>query len=482
MSSDTGKSAKDGEKTSAKGSLDSASGKTLPTSGSKTGDATTDQKTTSERESDLSTRLQLYKRDDVRRLVGWMVNGHDEIRPQRSQETGAYAYSGADFGLEDVSALLTELESHKILQKITIDTVPSCPSCQASNFNVSYLCPYSQHTMLQHGTLIEHYACGNADFEENYRSGPNELVCPKCRRTLKVIGTDYRKIERAYRCSSCGKTFGTPKLILQCRNCNRKNDEEELVMPPVYAYKINEQLRSELVSHCSLESSITTFFEKAGFKVTAPVRMTGLSGVLHNFDIGAKKNNTEIVMDMVSAIDEVGPPQLVEFFAKVYDTKPSKSLLIALPRLSREAQKLGAMYNVEVIGAVSPDEITRKLSGIIESESLAAIPPTEPYSQLTASLQESSTAEARRRDSPEVLRTSGPVESPVAALIEQTISSLEKKTPPEESNSADELLRQARSRAEQVLQPKPPDKVQSTEEDEIIRRAREKMKHLMASS
>ena len=372
MGSDTTKNAKDGAKTSAKDSLDSASGKNLLTSGLKTVDSALDQKTIPERETDeKSTRLQLYKRDDVRRLVGWIVNGHDEIRPQRSSETGAYFYSGADFGLEDISALLAELESYKILQKTTIDTVPSCPSCQESNFNVSYMCPYSQHTMLEHGTLIEHYACGNADFENNYRSGPNELVCPKCRRTLKVIGTDYRKIERAYRCSGCGKSFGTPKLMLQCRSCNRKNDEEDLVMPPVYAYKINEQLRSELISHCSLESSITTFFEKSGFKVTAPTRMTGLSGVLHNFDLGAKKNDKEIVMDMVSAIDEVGPPEVVEFFAKVYDTKPSKSLLIALPKLSREAQRLGAMYGVEIIGAVSPDEITKKLSAVIESESLA---------------------------------------------------------------------------------------------------------------
>jgi Zn finger protein HypA/HybF involved in hydrogenase expression len=409
------------------------------------------------------------------------MSGHDEIRPQRSSETGAYFYSGADFGLEDISALLAELESYKVLKKTTIDTVPSCPSCQESNFNVSYMCPYSQHTMLEHGTLIEHYACGNADFEINYRSGPNELVCPKCRRTLKVIGTDYRKIERAYRCSSCGKSFGTPKLMLQCRSCNRKNDEEDLVMPPVYAYKINEQLRSELISHCSLESSITTFFEKVGFKVTAPTRMTGLSGVLHNFDLGAKKNDTEIVMDMISAIDEVGPPEVVEFFAKVYDTKPSKSLLIALPKLSREAQRLGAMYGVEVIGAVSPDEIATKLSAVIESLGIT----TGPNRQETLSLQETSTTEAERRDPPEVLKTSAPIETRAASLIEQTISSLEKKTsnamPSVASNSTDELTRQARLRVEQPSQTRPPE-AQSMDGDVILRRTREKMKHLLETS
>lgn len=478
MSTDTTKNTKNRTKTGTKDSPDSTSGKNFLTSGLKTVDSALDQKTIPERETDVSTRLQLYKRDDVRRLVGWIVNGHDEIRPQRSSETGAYAYSGADFGLDDISALLAELESYKIIQKIVIDTVPSCPSCQESNFNVSYMCPYSQHTMLEHGTLIEHYACGNADFEINYRSGPNELVCPKCRRTLKVIGTDYRKIERAYRCSSCGKSFGTPKLMLQCRSCNRKNDEEDLVMPPVYAYKINEQLRSELISHCSLESGITTFFEKLGFKVTAPMRMTGLSGVLHNFDLGAKKNSTEIVMDMVSAIDEVGPPEVVGFFAKVYDTKPAKSLLIALPKLSREAQRLGAMYGVEIIGAVSPDEIIKKLSAIIESESLAITAPNGLDRQ-TLDLRETSTIEA------EVPMTSGSVESRAAALVEQTISSLKKKTsnttPPEGSNLTDELTSQAHPRGEQQSLTKPLE-AQSIEGDEILRRAREKMKHLMETS
>ena len=170
--SDTTKNEK--AKTSAKGSPDSAPGKNMLTSGLKTADSAPDQKTIPEGEADAkSTRLHLYRRDDVRRLVGWILKGHDEIRPQRSSETGPYVYSGADFGLEDISALLAELESDKILQKITIDTVPSCPSCQQSNFHVSYVCPYSQHTMLEHGTLIEHYPCGNADFENNYRSGPN---------------------------------------------------------------------------------------------------------------------------------------------------------------------------------------------------------------------------------------------------------------------------------------------------------------------
>lgn len=444
-----------------------------------------EKKTIAEGEVDeKSERLLLYRRDDVRRLVEWMLRAHDEIRPQRNSETGQYVYSGADFGLEDISAPLAELESHKILQRITIDTVPSCPACQHANFHVTYICPYSQHTMLEHGTIIEHYACGNADFENNYKSGPNEFVCPKCRRTLKVIGTDYRKIERAYRCNTCGRFFGTPKLMLQCRNCDHKNDEEELVMNPIYAYKINEKLRSELISHCSLEANVIAVFEKSGFKVSAPTQLPGLSGVPHNFDIGAKKDDKVIVLDMVSAIDEVGPRDVVEFFAKIYDTKPSEALLIAMPKLSREAQRLSAMYGVNTIGAESPDEVTKRLGAVIGAQSTTKTfaPAVPDVGQTLLDLQPE--RESKQEPSEELrVKETTPVEPRAASFIEQAVSLLEKKTdqktPSEESNTEDSLLRQARLRMEQMLQSKPSEDAQSSEADDTLRQAREKMKHLM---
>jgi hypothetical protein len=195
-------------------------------------------------------------------------------------------------------------------------------------------------------------------------------------------------------------------------------------MPPVYAYKINEQLRSELISHCSLEAEINSLLKKAGFKVTAPTRLTGQSGVPHNFDLGAEKGDRAMVMDMVSAMDQVGPQYVVEFFAKVYDTKPSKALLIALPRLSEEAKRLGVMYSLETIDGDSPDEVTKRLSAVIETLST---PPS----------------------------TTQALETRATALIEQTISSLEKetstRTQSEESMEADKILSRARERMKLLM-------------------------------
>jgi len=475
MSSATGKNPKDASVSS----RDSAPEANV--SGSKAG---TVVQTLEERESDeKAARLLLYRLDDVRRLVGWILKGHDEIRPKRSRETGQFVYSGIEFGLGDISTLLAQLESQRILLRTMSDTAPCCPACQKSNFHVEYVCPYSQHTTLEHGTMIEHYPCGNADFENAYRSGASELVCPKCRRTLKVIGTDYRKIERAYRCTGCRKTFGTPKITLECRVCDKKNDEEELVMTPVYSYRVNEQLRSELIAHCSLEANVISCFEKAGFKVTTPKRMQGLSGVFHNFDLGAEKQRSLIVLDMVSAMDEVGPKDVIEFFAKVYDAKPPKALLIALPRLNVEAQRLGAMYGVDIIGAASPDEAVSKLSNVVGLQPSSPIPEPEIGTKVAAGqVPEISGPESiDRLQLNQVTKGRVASETRVKSFIDDAVSMLEKsRTEPVKDASVVATQPQVPPppQVKQQEETKPPEEL-STDAQDVLRQARERMKHLI---
>jgi hypothetical protein len=433
---------------------------------------------------DKASRLPLYRRNDVRRLVTWILDGHDEIRPERNPETGDYYYPGADFGGGNISALLAELESYKILEKTMIDTVPICPGCQHSNFHVTYVCPYSQHTTLEHGTMLEHYACGNADFESNYRSGLGGLICPKCRRPLKVVGTDYRKLERAYRCNGCGKFFGTPKLNLPCRVCGRKNEEEDLTMAPVYGYRINNQLRSELIANCSLNANIIAFFEKSGFKVTSPIKMPGLSGVEYTFDLGAKKDDEQIVLDMVSAEIEVGSQDVIAFFGKVYDAKPSKALLVAFPKLNREALRLGAMYGVDVVGAETPDEIISKLTTVFGTVTPSGRASTGGVGEPTRLLGGTSTKPlVEQKTAPFVEQAIKAVEQVMERDNErrETTRGDEKTMPakiPEEPSKGDDAMRRAHERIEQPASSTRSEETESST-DVALRKARERMNQLM---
>ncbi len=313
------------------------------------------------RMEEKETRLFLYKRDDIRRFVSWLLKARDDIRPQRDPDGGGYIYPGLES-----TKLLLELESNGILEKYAVGTVPSCTGCQHSNFHVDYVCPFSQHHNLERGTMIEHYACGHTDFEYNYNRSGNELICPKCRRILKLIGTDYRKIGQLYHCSGCARFFGTPLIELTCRMCGKVIKQDEASLETVYGYRIRPELRGELMAHCTLETQIMQAFKRSGFEVTIPKIVRGISGIDHTFDMHVLNEDLEIVIDLVSATTELAPKDIAEFFAKVYDTKPQKAVLIAMPKLSQDAQKLSAMYGVETIFGERIDEILEGLSVILK--------------------------------------------------------------------------------------------------------------------
>ncbi|HUK28637.1 MAG TPA: hypothetical protein VLV31_09450 [Candidatus Acidoferrales bacterium] len=318
-------------------------------------------------------RLQLYRRDGVRRFAAWLLAGHDEVQPTRNPETGEYDYSKLGFNRSDFEPLLNELNSHEVLQKYPIDTTPTCSKCGHSRFHLVYLCPFSQHSTLERGIMIEHFRCGHTDFEINFRSG-NELICPKCRLMLKVIGTDYRKIERSFQCIGCGKKFPTPKIQFQCAHCGWSNYENDLVMQPIYGYKLNGAFRSELLAHCSLEMKIVEVLKLFGFQVAAPALVNGLSGTEYYFDIVGTKNKTQIMFDLISTITgEIAPRDISAFFAKVFDAKPPRVYLVATPRVSKESERLCEMYGIEVIAAEDPSMICKDLE-----DKLAQLTGTSP--------------------------------------------------------------------------------------------------------
>jgi transposase-like protein len=313
----------------------------------------------------LATRLTLYKRDDVRRLIANLLKGSGEIVPRRDPATGDYTFGGMKaLGVSEVPTLLEELEAHGILEKYRIDSIPACPKCGHSNFFLNYLCPSCRHQGLEQATMIEHYACGHVDLESNFKSG-NDLVCPKCSRTLKLIGRDYRKMENVYHCSKCNGNSGAPIIEFVCRVCENTLLPDQTRMMPIFAYKLNEKLRSELVHHCTLENQIIDVLKRLGYDTKTQWVERGFSGIEHTFDIYAEKEGSEIVLDVVSGNPEVGLESIASFFAKIYDLKPGRAILIATPRLTREAQRMSALYKIDVVAGIQVEELLQRLQQLL---------------------------------------------------------------------------------------------------------------------
>jgi transposase-like protein len=311
-----------------------------------------------EMESEETRRLALYRRDDVRRLIDQLLKENGSIEPRRDRNTGDYAFDEVT-GL-NLSVLLKELSANGVLDEYRIDSVPTCPKCESSSFFVNYSCPFCQHHNINRATMLEHYGCGHIDFESNFKSG-RDLVCPKCSRELKLIGTDFRRMDRVYHCSSCNRNFGTPNVQLSCRKCEAVFLLDDAHTIPILGYRLNEKLRGELVAHCALEAPIVAVLRGLGYEVEAPFLERGVSGIDHTFDIYAHNAHSGVVLSIASGTQEVGQESVFALFAKIYDTKHDRAILVAMPRLSREAQQLSANFKIEVVDGASLEALVGHL-------------------------------------------------------------------------------------------------------------------------
>jgi hypothetical protein len=120
-----------------------------------------------------------------------------------------------------------------------------------------------------------------------------------------------------------------------------------------------------LVTYCSLEGPIIDLLNKLGYDTKAPWSEKGISGTEHAFDIHAQRDSSEIVIDMTSGTEEVGPESVVAFFGKIYDLNPRRAILVTMPGLSKDAQRLSSLYKIEVISGASIGDLVTNLQGLL---------------------------------------------------------------------------------------------------------------------
>jgi len=136
---------------------------------------------------------------------------------------------------------------------------------------------------------------------------------------------------------------------------------EEAFLRPVYGYRLNEELRPEIVSYCSLELAVFEALKKYGFEIESPKVVRGQSGMEHRFHVAAAKAGRTVMLELTPSLKEVGTQTVAEFFGKIHDAKPQRAMLVVMPRLSDEAQKLSTMYGLEVVTGDTPWQAVQRL-------------------------------------------------------------------------------------------------------------------------
>lgn len=319
-------------------------------------------------------RLKLYKRPDVRQLLSWTVQGHEDIRPLPAKIDDCFPEVSRILGDPERSVpLLEELSSAGLYHRVKVGVEPVCPECGDSKISSSYVCPYCESWDIEKGARIEHYACGHVDYQNNfYKDG--QLICPKCENELRLIGTDYQRIGNLFHCNECKRDSSIPKIIGTCIDHGHTFSYEEANLKPVYGYTFNETLRDEIAAHCLIELPIIRFMESMGYMAKPLVTLIGGSGADHTFDIVATGGDKTVVFALTSDQSEISREAVLNFFAKLYDVKSDHAILVAMPRLSADAQKLANLYSIEYIEGETIEEVVNKLRKLITEP----VKPTTP--------------------------------------------------------------------------------------------------------
>lgn len=183
--------------------------------------------------------------DRTMRLLGALADGTIERLVPEMDETSpsAYGYPEARRYLDVASGaeipVLNALVDHGILLAEHIATVPVCPFCHTYALRVERFCSSCGSSAVHRTEMIHHFRCGNVSPEETYHAHGEDLVCPKCERTLRHIGVDYERPSAVWLCDDCGTVMDAPQLRYVSLTCGRKVPIDDVVDRAIHAYSLS---------------------------------------------------------------------------------------------------------------------------------------------------------------------------------------------------------------------------------------------------
>ncbi len=310
---------------------------------------------------DLVSTIRQYPNDI--KLVGEMLAGNmGEVKPaiDPSTELGfTYPQVESLFGTTTQEAIdMLELMAHAdILEKHFHDKLLFCSSCRSPNLRPTLRCPKCNSGDIAKGRILEHFSCGNAGLEEEYMAA-GKYMCPKCKRELKFLGTDYRSLGINYKCHNCGEICGEASQGWQCLKCSLSFANCQATETVMYSYRVNEEKRAELEFDLGPKARVVEFLKIQGYEVAqgAEVNNSSKSGIVHTLDILARRDDGLVthILGIGIAIDghgrEIGLNEVFAFDDKVYDLGINDKVLLVSPRLNAEARQYAQRQRIKVFG------------------------------------------------------------------------------------------------------------------------------------
>ncbi len=280
-----------------------------------------------------------------------------------------------DMSPDMVESALEDLAKLDILTREVSSNIGLCPVCNTHRLSVHFTCSICGSPSLEKVNVLEHLTCGYIAPEKEFHK-EGQLVCPKCRKTLKALGVDYKRQRNVYKCLECGSLIPIPDRLYSCEN-NHQFREDELIIRNIYRYRVNPTSRN-IIDQLTLDlRPIQVEGIRLGLYVRSPAVVKGKSGVEHEFSIALWKNvkyidSPEAVIDIHLSDKPANEMTVLALYAKMIDVGVKKAILGVLPGLSEEARKLAKAYGIKVIESEDADTLVEEIRKILREVAAAS--------------------------------------------------------------------------------------------------------------
>ncbi len=134
---------------------------------------------------------------------------------------------------EQIGEYIDKLISERKIEEIEDISDVCCPFCTSSKTGHIFSCPSCKKSDFIQTELVEHYECGTVEPEKNFVNDK----CPQCKKELKALGVDHRKIKNHYTCNECHDVFAELACDFSCLKCNKVFSEDQAVWKSSRGFK-----------------------------------------------------------------------------------------------------------------------------------------------------------------------------------------------------------------------------------------------------
>jgi predicted nucleic acid-binding Zn-ribbon protein len=266
---------------------------------------------------------------------------------------------------EDKLKALERVVEAGVLHKRFYTKIVKCPFCGSKHVLARCQCTRCGSVNIMKKFLLEHLKCGGKAEEGEFKGVGG--LCPLCGGEMKE--GEVNRVGSWFECVNCGQRFSEPILTHSCAECGGRFTLKEVELETVYSYAVDENVEAELKRLVNIMDPLRKAVPK-GYIVETLGVLTGSSEVEHQFDMIVYKQGKKAwktVIDVAVGNSMIREENVAKMFVKVLDTRPGRSILVAVPGMTEGGRRLASLYKIELVEGGDVGQAAEKLRNVLKT-------------------------------------------------------------------------------------------------------------------